>query len=286
MALSLGNIAIGAEGLYLGDILIGADNMKQYIAPPGPLSIDWIVVGGGGGGGFRGQNVDYYGGGSGGAGGVLTGSATIQPASTLTVSVGGGGQGASTFDGTTAAGTNTTLLIGLDLFVGMGGGKGGTGNGGNVQGGDGGSGGGGASLWSSGGANVITATGGNALQLAIYGGFDQDGCAGGTGFSRRSGGGGGTSVGVVNTQCPERYTPGFYWLDGGQYAIAGEPNSTDPNPVSSGGWGGNCNQPGVTGVCAIRYAGAQVATGGAVVTFGGYTYHYFDQPLQYFVYNP
>jgi len=292
MALSLGNIAIGAEGLYLGDILIGTDNIKQSIAPPGPITIDWLVVGAGGGGGFRGVEVDYYGGGAGGAGGVQTGSAIIQPNSTLEVQVGKGGSGATTYFGTTSPGVGSTLIIGVTAYAGMGGGRGGTGNGGNVQGGNGGSGGGGASLWSSGGSNVINAAGGAAEQVAIYGGFGQPGCAGGTSFAQRNGGGGGTSVAASNTNCPTRYTPGYIWLDGGQYAIGGDAGSTDALPGGAIGWGGNCNVDGSGGGVQIRYTGTPVATGGIVYQLGGYTYHLFTysgvdpQYISYFVYNP
>jgi hypothetical protein len=240
-------------------------------------SIDYLIVAGGGGGGLPG---------GGGAGGLLSGSVTVTPSDIYNIFVGNGGTGSLYTPARNSESGISSSIQGNALYTAsIGGGRGGTGNGALIAGGDGGSGGGGSSRWSSGGTLIDQQPGGDTFQLAIYGGYGQDGCDGGSSFAAKDGGAGGTSVGVTNTNCPNRYTPGYYWLDGGQYAIAGDNTSTDANPVSSGGWGGNCNQPGVTGVCAIRYAGeTQKATGGAVVSFGGYTYHYFDQPLQYFTY--
>lgn len=301
MALSLGDISIGREGLYLGDILIGADNatMPPPI-PAGPLAIDWIVIGGGGGGGFRGTNVDIYRGGSGGGGGVITGSATIQPSSSLETRVGRGGFGATSSAGSTTAGVQSSLQIGLNVFVGLGGGRGGTGNdvnpGGTMQGGDGGSGGGGASLFSSANNLIHVANGGNKLQLEIYGGFGMNGCNGSTtpppSINSR-GGDGGTSVNVTNTGCPFRYTPGFNWFNIAQFSIGGDAADTVQQSLSFTGFGGNANSDGSYGGVLIRYQGTTpVATGGIIFQVAGYTYHQFnyqgsgDQYISEFVYNP
>lgn len=301
MALSLGDISIGAEGLYLGNILIGADNMNMAPAiPAGPLSIDWIVIGGGGGGGFRGQEVDYYRGGAGGAGGVITGSAIIQPSSSLETRVGRGGTGATTYFGTTTGGVQSSLQIGLNVYVGMGGGRGGTGNdvnpGGTMDGGDGGSGGGGASLFNSSNTLTHVGSGGSKLQLEIYGGFGMNGCNGSTtpppSINSR-GGDGGTSVNVTNTGCPFRYTPGFNWFNIAQFSIGGDAGDTTQQSLAATGFGGNANSDGSYGGVLIRYQGTTpLATGGIIFQIAGYTYHQFnyqgssEQYVSAFVYNP
>jgi hypothetical protein len=302
MALSLGDIAIGAQGLYLGDILIGADNMNM--APPvpaGPLAIDWIVIGGGGGGGFRGDSTDKYRGGSGGGGGIITGSAIIQPSSSLETRTGRGGFGATSAAGTSTGGVQSSLQIGLDVFVALGGGRGGTGNdvnpGGTMQGGDGGSGGGGASLFSATNTLIHVANGGSKLQLEIYGGFGMNGCNGSTtpppSINSR-GGDGGTSVNVTNTGCPFRYTPGFNWNNIAQFSIGGDAGDTTQQNVLFSGFGGNANSNGSYGEILIRYAGTeQKATGGtSTAVIGDYFYHSFayqgsdNQYISAFVYNP
>jgi hypothetical protein len=282
MALSLGDIAIGAEGLYLGDILIGADNMT--LAPLGPITIDWIVVGGGGGGGWKGQNVDWYGGGGGGAGAVVTGSTTLTNEFSITLDVAPGGAGADEFGTENNGGAGVSIYWPENLeildFIALGGGRGGNGNdinpGGTAYPGDGGSGGGGASLWSSTGTLIFNTTGGTSVQFGDFGyGFGQAGCNGGTSFATKRGGSGGSGEPTSNPNCPFPDS-GYVWLDGNIYAIGGSSDTTDVPPAGRGN-GGNCNQDGRPGVAVIRYAGTiPRATGGTITTAGGYTYHTFD----------
>ncbi len=61
--------------------------------PAGVTSIDYLAVGGGGGGGGGGATTGLGGGGGGAGGVVLTGSVTVAPANTLTITVGTGGAG-------------------------------------------------------------------------------------------------------------------------------------------------------------------------------------------------
>jgi len=61
-----------------------------WTAPAGVSSIEYLVVGGGGGGG---NGYDNAGGGGGGGGMVLTGTLTVVPGTSYTVTVGNGGLG-------------------------------------------------------------------------------------------------------------------------------------------------------------------------------------------------
>jgi hypothetical protein len=284
MALSLGNIAIGAEGLYIGDILIGADNaFVPPVIPATSLFVEWIVVGGGGGGGFKGQNVDWYAGGGGGGGGVVTGSTNISVNSTIQIDLGAGGGGGDTFDTATVVGGQSRLIysggVG-DIWTGGGGGRGGTGNDntpgtGDAFPGQGGSGGGGASYFSEAGTLIFNTAGATSDQISNYGhGWGQTGCNGGTSFATKRGGSGGSGEPTSNPNCPFPDT-GFTWVDGIAYAQGGSSDTTDAQAAGKGN-GGNCNNDGSVGVAVIRYAGTtQRATGGTVTTSGGYTYHTF-----------
>jgi hypothetical protein len=281
MALSLGNIAIGAEGLYLGNILIGADNITM--PPLGPLFVEWIMVGGGGGGGYRADNVDYYRGGGGGAGGVVTGSIMVSSTSSFEITTGLGGDGAPTISDPTLPGGTTEIIIDTVIeYLASGGGRAGTTalGVGNLSGtaGDGGCGGGGASIWSSGGSNTFNGGGGDSVQLSNNGyGWGQDGCNGATSFSTssgRRGGAGGSGKPTANPGCPN-VDSGYTWFDGVEYGRGGD-NTTTSAQAAGKGNGGNPNNNGSEGVVVIRYKGLlQRADGGTVTTAGGYTYHTF-----------
>jgi len=62
----------------------------SWTAPSGVTSVDYLVVGGGGGGG---TGYDAGGGGGGAGGMVLTGTLTVIPGNSYTVTVGAGGAG-------------------------------------------------------------------------------------------------------------------------------------------------------------------------------------------------
>ena len=66
---------------------VGSTN---WVAPSGVTSVSYLVVGGGGGGG---NGYDTGGGGGGGGGMVLSGSLTVSPGTSYTVTVGAGGSG-------------------------------------------------------------------------------------------------------------------------------------------------------------------------------------------------
>jgi hypothetical protein len=286
MALSLGNIAIGAEGLYLGNILIGADNAVITAAPPQPLFVEWIIVAGGGGGGFRGTSGggDLLRGGGGGAGGLVTGSVTLQPITgELEIEVSAGGTGAASESTRAFNGNNASLTDnnGLLVFI-NGGGPAGTyfsGDNDYFAGGPGGSGGGGFSIVVGGAGGAVSAYGGGAgTQFSDNGvGYGRAGCAGGTasGDTSSRGGAGGSSKPGTSTSCPNSDS-GYVWVDGVEYGRGGDPSTTGAQTAGKG-FGGNCNNNGSNGVCVVRYAGTtQRADGGTITTSGGYTYHTFD----------
>lgn len=163
-----------------------------WTAPAGVTSVEYLVVGGGGG---AGNGYDNAGGGGGGAGMVLSGTTSVTPGNTYTVTVGDGGVGGanerannagltgnnSVFDSITALGggnglgsrtggvagvaqvSNTTSATGGSGSGGGFGGKGGggsTGNGSNNSGTTGGAGGSGTSSSITGSA-VIYGVGGS-----------------------------------------------------------------------------------------------------------------------------
>jgi len=61
----------------------------SWTAPTGVTSVDYLVVAGGASGGSG--DAHNYGGGGGGAGGILTGTHTVVPSTSYTVTVGAGG---------------------------------------------------------------------------------------------------------------------------------------------------------------------------------------------------
>jgi len=133
------------------------------------LGIDYLIVAGGGGGGGR---V----GGGGGGGGVKTGTANIAPATTLSITVGSGGSGASGGNAP-ASGSASSVIGGTLSESASGGGRGGVYQFHNAA--SGGSGGGGAGFANQSGAS----------------GTSGQGNAGGNGDTAGGGGGGAGNVG-------------------------------------------------------------------------------------------
>lgn len=251
------------------------------------LPVDYLVVAGGGAGGER------HGGGGGG-GGYVASSSIFAPAN-YTITVGDGGQPNKWdpnlgFSGTGFGGNGGNSSI--NSIVAVGGGGGGTYL---VDGIGGGSGGGG---------------GGNAGTTAANpggGGTTNQGFAGGTGFGSSGGGGGG--AGAAGTSAPQSTGGGNggvgkQWLNGLFYAGGGGGGRTTvatPGGNGGGGDGGDGSTSGGagangrggggggsrgsgtlpfggtggSGTVIIRYPGSQRATGGAVTSSGGYTYHTF-----------
>jgi hypothetical protein len=240
-------------------------------------SIQYLVVAGGGGANMAG----------GGAGGYTTGTTTVSAGTTYTVTVGAGGAGSDAHNGVNGSNSSISSLStstgggwgGTDAYGdringnvgGSGGGASYTGTGGNGTGTQGNKGGNG---WSS---SPATGGGGGAGAVGVNGatgGAHGSGGAGKTWFNGTTyaGGGGGGGGGSG--------TPGTGVNGGGNASIAGRGSDGSANTGGGGGGGANFNGTGFngaggSGIVIIRYAGNQIATGGAVTTSSGYTYHTF-----------
>ncbi len=186
----------------------------SWTAPTGVTSVDYLVVAGGGGGGGGGSSGDTSGAGGGGAGGVRTGTLSVTPGTSYTVTVGDGGSGANM--NTHARGVNGDDSV-FGSITSTGGGGGGTAanasNIGNRTGADGGSGGGGSSYGAS------TYDGGSGTTDQGY-----DGGQGGGTNTGGGGGGGASEAGDTGAACS----------DGGD----GVASSISGSSVTYGGGGG------------------------------------------------
>jgi hypothetical protein len=252
------------------------------------VSASYLVVAGGGGGGVSAA-------GGGGAGGFQTGTTSLNPTLSYTVTVGAGGVSGNTGSGTSSPGTNGSNSV-FNAITSTGGGGGGAETGGAGNGGSGGGGGyatsagtgtsgqgnnGGAGTtnftnFSGGGGGGAGATGGNASDGV--GGNGGNGTAssitgssvtyaGGGGGGGYTGGGGGTA-GTGGT--------------GGGGAGGTRPSGTGTSGTANlgGGGGGSGNNSSVggaggSGVVIISYVGAQQFGGGVVTSSGGNTIHTF-----------
>ena len=244
------------------------------------VSASYLVVAGGGAGGFAGN------GGGGGAGGFLTGTTSLNPTLSYTVTVGAGGTSVaaisstngsgSTFNAITAtgggAGGPTASGVGAGNTGGSGGGglndsqnfaggsgTAGQGNAGGASGGGGapypGGGGGGASAAGTvgtsggqGGAGTASSISGSSVTYAGGGGGARSSGSASVGGSGGGGNGGVASVGIAGTAN----------LGGG-----------------GGGSGSGAGGQGGSGVVIISYVGAQQFGGGVVTSSGGNTIHTF-----------
>lgn len=244
------------------------------------VSASYLVVAGGGAGGFAGN------GGGGGAGGFLTGTTSLNPTLSYTVTVGAGGTSVaaisstngsgSTFNAITAtgggAGGPTASGVGAGNTGGSGGGglndsqnfaggsgTAGQGNAGGASGGGGapypGGGGGGASAAGTvgtsggqGGAGTASSISGSSVTYAGGGGGARSSGSASVGGAGGGGNGGVASVGIAGTAN----------LGGG-----------------GGGSGSGAGGQGGSGIVIISYAGAQQFGGGVVTSVGGNTIHTF-----------
>lgn len=278
----------------------GAWNGFSFVYP-----IEYLVVAGGGGGGRTSGSA----GASGGAGaggyrtnnGVTSYSVTSNTAYAITVGAGGAGRTGSNGQGTD--GSNSAF----DSITSTGGGGGSGAQSGDTAGRSGGSGSGG-----SGGAGGLTVTGGsgtagqgnNGGNGAPSSGFSGGG-GGGAGAAGQAASGitpgaGGAGRNTESTWASATSTGvgGFYAGGGGGAdngggaggaggSGGGGAGSTSANTqgtagtANTGGGAGASgyqSQNGVnggSGIVIIRYQGVQRATGGTVVTTGGFTYHTF-----------
>jgi hypothetical protein len=234
---------------------------QTWTAPAGVTSVPYLIVAGGGGGAGHGGSS---GGGGGGAGGMLTGTATVVPGTTYTITVGAGGAA-------TVSGSNSTLAgAGFTTLTAIGGGSGNGGSGGSGGGGlynsgtigsgtagQGNNGGGGSTSWSSG--HTGAGGGGGAGGVGASCGGSTNGAAGGAGLASSitgdsviyAAGGGGAS---------ESDSQGA----GGSSGIGGTPGATgvkrNGQANTGSGGGGGAVSPGAagsggSGIVILQYAG-------------------------------
>ena len=195
---------IGGE--VQADIYVSFTTVESttWTVPAGITSVDYLVVAGGGSGG-GGTDAPYAGAGGGGAGGFKTGTLSVTPSASLTVTVGAGGAAQT---GTASTGNDGSDSV-FSSITSTGGGGGGALN--DTTGNVGGSGGGGA---------------GNKAGGA---GTGSEGFAGGDGASTGHGAGGGGGASEVGAD-----GSGSQGGDGGD----GLSNSVSGTATMYGGGGG------------------------------------------------
>ena len=267
------------------------------------VSASYLVVAGGGGGGYT------YGGG-GGAGGYRTGTASLNPTLSYTVTIGAGGTGSTSSSLTGNQGSDSVF----NAITSTGGGGGGSANdvlnSSTSLGANGGSGGGGAANASGG---TVTRAGGSGNTPSTSPSQGNNGGSGVTDSAtyRAGGGGGGSSAVGVNGTSSATGSGGngtansisgtsVTYAGGGGGGAFGTTQgaggtggggaggvSTSTAPVAGtanlgGGGGAAGNGPtypgasGGSGVVIISYLGAQQFGGGVVTSSGGYTIHTFN----------
>ena len=267
---------------------IGAAALAAFGWTSGSLvSVSYLAVAGGGGGGGQGNAS-----GAGGAGGFLTGTASINPTQSYTITVGAGGAGSTSSSVRGSNGSNSVF----NSLTSIGGGGGGSQDTGVNTGADGGSGGGGAPYptgaggagtagqGNAGGAGLTdsatyTAGGGGggafavganaAFQVGGNGGAGTASSISGSSVTYAGGGGGG-----VNNS----YTAGTGGAGGGGNGTNNPSTGGNGTTNLGGGGGGSGNGnggSGGSGIVIISYVGAQQFGGGVVTSSGGNTIHTF-----------
>ena len=224
----------------------------SWTAPTGVTSVDYLVVAGGGGGGASGGSTDTSGAGGGGAGGVKTGTLSVTPGSSYTVTVGDGGAGKT--KGTNAKGGDGEDSV-FSSITSTGGGGGGSAaaTAGNRTGADGGSGGGGSAY----GATVYAGGSGTGSE-------GNDGGDGGGTNTSGGGGGGASEAGDTGAACS----------DGGD-GVASSISGASVTYGGGGGGGKNTNSGcargdgGAGGGGMGGDSGTDNATAGTATTGGG-----------------
>ena len=255
-----------------------------------PLLFDYMIIGGGGSGG------ESSGRGGGGAGGLATG--TSQTLSTsVSVTIGAGGA-----NGPNGNNGSISSLSGNVSATANGGGQGGASQAGGAAGSPGFPGGSGGTYdgiqwYLDGGGGGLGAAGqnyaanSNTPHVGANGGigtgaYSTWAAATSTGDNGYYGGGGGAYG--WHRSSPNNYTDwdintgvGGTGGGGNSFPTAITPTSALSGTANTGGGSGNCGgssnsfRTGGSGICIIRYSGSQAATGGTIVTTGGYTYHTF-----------
>ena len=301
-----GGVSIIYTGSAQGWVSFSATNETATALAdvPTTVSIEYLLIAGGGGGGHSSN------GGGGGAGGYVYGTNTLS--NTITISIGGGG---TPVDGSNSgSGTNSSISGDFSVSSIGGGGQqsgsaqtGGSGAGGSSstsgasgtsgQGNSGGSGTviGGNVWYQDGAGGGAGAPGANASSTGGVGAYGGSGLnthsTWATATSTGDGGyyaGGGGALGWhrngTNDASDWNISTGAGGIGGGgdavAYAVTGINGNASANTGGGGGNGNSNSTPktsgqGGSGICIIRYPGNQRATGGTVVSSGGYTYHTF-----------
>ena len=221
-----------------------------WTAPAGITSVEYLVVAGGGEGGWDA-------GGGGGAGGYRTGTLSVTPGASYTVTVGAGGT--STQSGSSKYGADGANSVFSSITSTGGGGAGSTSS--SISGRAGGSGGGGGGYNASGGSGGA----GNAGSFSPVEGYV--GGAGQSGVTAAGGGGGGSSgagaTGGSPTSAGGAGTSNSITGSAVTYAAGGQGNSDSSGSNTSGaantgnGGGGGSGDPqggaGGSGIVVIKY---------------------------------
>ncbi len=248
------------------------------------VTANYLVVAGGGGGSFGGA----------GAGGYLTGTASLNPTLSYSVTVGAGGAGQDSF-GTTGTNGSNSVFNAITSTGGGGGGKATgtlTGNSGGSGGGGGnnGSGGAGTSGQGNAGGNGYTDNasyglgGGGGGASAVGQSVNSGSSTGGNGGAGSASSISGSSVTYAGGGGGGGHTAGS--RAGGTGGAGGGGNGTMTGNASNGtsslgGGGGGAGSAignggnGGSGVVIISYVGAQQFGGGVVTSSGGNTIHTF-----------
>jgi len=249
------------------------------------VTASYLVVAGGGAGGN----------GGGGAGGLLTGTTSLNPTQSYTVTVGAGGANATYPTVGSSGGASSISGVGISAagggaaaqasFAGLSGGSGGGGAGSSYGSGAAGSGNTPSTSPSQGnnggtaGTGTTGSSGGGGAGAVGGNGSGGTGGAGGAGTASSISGssvtyGGGGGAGGD--------TAGAGGAGGGGAGASGNNNGTSGTASTGGGGGGTRNNTiiatngnGGSGIVIISYAGAQQFGGGVVTSVGGNTIHTF-----------
>ncbi len=257
------NEARNASKYYSGIVVVPAATTAfttvettTWTAPAGVTSVNYLVVAGGGAGG-AGAGRDY-GGGGGGAGGLLTGTHTVVPTSSYTVTVGAGGIGTNS----SSAGPSGSNSV-FDSFTSIGGGGGGYAVGSGSNGGSGGGSPGGSSNKGTGTSGQGNNGSGGSHSYNAAGGGGKGG-AGGSASNSKAGNGGagydattvfGTTYGVS----------GFFAGGGGagwNSYFGGTDESGDGGSGGGGGGGQSFNAAGRAATASTGGGGGGGSSGG------------------------
>ena len=255
------------------------------------VSASYLVVAGGGGGGGATSGASN-GGSGGGAGGYRTGTASLNPTLSYTVTVGAGGSAGPSSGGAAGKGNDSVF----NAITSTGGGYG-IQSGGAANGGSGGSGGGAAGGGTVGSGNTPSTSpsqgnnGGSGLANACGGGGGAGavgGNASGAGLDIGGNGGAGSASSISGLSVTYAGGGGAGGYSGGSNGGTGgggnggnSPTSGTPN-TGGGGGGGNGNVGALTGgaggsgVVIISYPAPQKFGGGIVTTSGSNVIHTFN----------